>query len=99
MRKNCLKLATSYNSHLGNMRLRGLTSFITRIPENEIAFQDHAAVQAALNIIHKCYEELGLAIGKECPERELLEGERFKFAWRFEKAPRSEPFQPALFSI
>ena len=92
-------LASEYNSHFAYMRSRGLTSIATLIPEQEVLFQDRAAIEVVLTTMRKCYNELGSAIRKDCPERELLEGERFRFAWRFEKARRPEPFQPSLISI
>jgi hypothetical protein len=92
-------VAANYNKHIAYLRSRGLTSLVTRIPEEKVAVHDSSAFQSTVASMRQCYDEIGAALTKDCPERELLEGERFRFAWRFEKAPRSEPYQPGLFPL
>jgi hypothetical protein len=93
-------LAAKYNAHFGYLRSRGLTSLLTRIPEQSLELGDYTIVQESLAIIRKCYRELRAAVEKECPEEKSpLEGEYFRYARRFEKAPRPELFQPALLQI
>jgi len=93
-------VAAQFNKHFPYLRSRGLTSLASRLSEDTLAVNEVSVFRPTLATIHQSYEEIRSAVRQECPERELLEGERFRYSWRFERArPRSEPYQPGLFPV
>ncbi|MBT7065013.1 MAG: hypothetical protein HN919_01810 [Verrucomicrobia bacterium] len=77
----CWDAAASYNRMAQSARAAGLQGISAVLPSERPSGDPSAWVHGALQALGACHAELAAAVREICPRRELLEGQRFQYAW------------------